>query len=214
MKILIIGATGLVGKEILLQALELSTVSSVAVFVRRSTGLTHKKLREFVVDFDHLETWRKDLQGDVLFCALGTTLKAAGSESAQWRVDYDYQLNVARAARSNGVRSLVLISSTGADANSRFFYLKMKGKLEKAIADLGLRSLVILRPSLLAGDRERPRTGERVSRLFFGLLPKIEALSTLLPIKGSDVAKRALEESFKLAPGKKILEARDLHFPQ
>ena len=111
---IVIGATGLVGSALTSQLLEHPEFSGVKVFVRRSTHLSHQKLREHIVDFDKIDDWKHLLQGDVLFSAMGTTLNKAGSKAAQYRIDYTYQYNVAAAAASNGVPAYVLISSAGA----------------------------------------------------------------------------------------------------
>jgi uncharacterized protein YbjT (DUF2867 family) len=212
MKALIIGATGLVGKEILKLTLEDSIFSAVTVFVRRSTGLVHPKFKEIIVDFDDLDSWNKQLDGDVLFSAMGTTLKAAGSKEAQYQVDYRYQFNVAAAARENGVRAMVLISSTGADAHSRFFYLSTKGKLEEAVKEIGFMNLVILRPGPLIGARDILRPAEILSSFFLSKIPKIKRLSRLLPVHGHQVAVQSIRMAKQQVPGVLVLEASDILF--
>ncbi|HXH76237.1 MAG TPA: NAD(P)H-binding protein [Bacteriovoracaceae bacterium] len=212
MNVLIIGATGLVGKEILKLALEASEVTLVKVFVRRSTNLIHPKLEEHIVDFNQIDSWKSKLNGDILFSAMGTTEKIAGSKEAQFRVDYEYQYHVARAARENGVSGLVLISSTGADAGSPFFYLKTKGQLEEALKKLNFKSLIIMRPSLLEGQREQQRSGEKFSHFFLSKLPKVKLLARMLPVEGRQVALKSLEVARQRATGTVTLEAADILF--
>lgn len=117
--------------------------------MRRSCGLRDSRIKEHIIDFENPKTWEGLVKGDVLFSALGTSRKQAGSKDAQWHVDYDYQYEFARAARRNGVRELVLVSSLGADAKSSYFYMSMKGKLEKAMQQLEFPSLVIMQPPAL-----------------------------------------------------------------
>jgi uncharacterized protein YbjT (DUF2867 family) len=210
MKALIIGATGLVGKEMVKLMLEDSSFSEVHVFVRRPMNMTHAKLHEHVVDFDDLKTWSILLKGDVLFCAMGTTIKAAGSKKAQWKVDFEYPLEVSKMAHANGVGKMVLISSVGADSRSPFFYLKTKGVLEEALGEIGFQGLAIIRPSLLEGDREVARVGESFSHFFLSKLPRMKLFSRLIPVHGKTVAKNAIEQSRKVS-GKKIVEPQDLY---
>ena len=132
----VIGATGLVGSELVALLLADSRFETVKVFVRRSTGRQHPKLEEHLVNFDAVETWKEQLTGDVLFSAMGTTLKQAGSKDAQYKIDYTYQYNVAKAAAENGVPQYVLISSAGASPKSRIFYSRMKGELEESVKKL------------------------------------------------------------------------------
>ena len=117
MKALVIGATGAVGKDLVQQLIEDSSVERIDIFVRREVKIPSAKVVAHVVDFDHPETWADLLQGDVLFSCMGTTIKAAGSQEAQWRVDYTYQYEAAKAAKTNGVPTYVLVSAIGANPN-------------------------------------------------------------------------------------------------
>ena len=149
MKALVIGATGEVGRDLVSELLRHDYWEEIHVFVRRPAFPADDRIKEHVIDFEKMQDWEGLVQGDVLFSALGTSKKQAGSKDAQWRVDYDYQYEFARAARRNGVRELVLVSSLGADAKSSYFYMSMKGKLEKAMQQLEFPSLVIMQPPAL-----------------------------------------------------------------
>lgn len=149
MTAIVIGATGATGKQLVTQLLDNSTISTVKIFVRKTSTLVHPKLETFVVDFDAINTWQHLITGDVLFCAMGTTLKQAGSKAAQYKVDVTYQYQVAQAAKANGVRTAVLLSAYGANAKSAFFYPKMKGELEAMFINLGFTSLHIFQPGIL-----------------------------------------------------------------
>lgn len=206
---ILVGATGLVGREILRQLLADPRFAAVTVLGRRSAGVTHAKLREHLVDFDRPETWAALVQGEVLFSALGTTIKAAGSREAQYRVDHTYPLQVARAARDNGVAAYVLVSSTGASPRSRVFYSRMKGELERDVTTLGFARTRLLRPGLLDGDRTERRAGEvwalRVLRPLAGVLP-----AAARPIHAAVVARAAIAAGVDPAPGVVVHEAADL----
>ena len=159
MKAIVIGATGAVGKELVRALLDDARYTEVAVFVRRDPGVTHSKLTAHVINFEQPDTWRALVTGDVLFSALGTSLKQAGSKEAQRRIDYDYQHMFAEAAHANGVPHLVLLSSLGADSRSSIFYLRLKGELDDAVQRLGFDTVHIVRPPSLIRP-EAKRLGE------------------------------------------------------
>ena len=183
MKALVIGATGAVGKDLVQQLLTDEAFEKVDIFVRREVNILSEKLTVHVVDFDHPETWADQLQGDVLFSCMGTTIKAAGSQDAQWKVDYMYQFETAKAARVNGVKTYVLVSSVGANAKSKVFYTKMKGALDEAVQKLGFEGCFILRPPSLirkGSDRLGEKLGVVVIKAFnsLGLLQKFTPVPT------------------------------------
>lgn len=205
MKAIVIGATGLVGRSIISQLLLKPEISEVSVFARRSTGIQNPKLTEHIVDFEKVNDWKDKVTGDVLFSALGTTLKTVGSKEAQYRIDHDYQLMVALAAAANGVSSYVLISSVNSSSRSPFFYLKMKGELEDKVSTLSFKSMTILRPGPLKGNRENPRMMEVIST---AILSKLPVGSGMKPVEGDQVAKVAIECGLKAKTGVAILEAK------
>lgn len=185
---LIIGATGLVGSKLVEFLLKDNSFDQVVVFVRRSINLKNPKLVEHLIDFDRYESWKYLVKGDVLFSCLGTTLKKAGSEEAQYRVDHTYQLQFAKAAEENGVQSYALISSAGADPESRNFYLKMKGQLENDVKDLNFEQLAIIRPGLLKGEREESRRGEKAAEIVLRFFNGIGLFRKYRPVPVDTVA--------------------------
>lgn len=184
---LLAGATGLVGGELLNILLECPEYSRVVAIVRRPLALSHPKLDQRVVDFDRLEAHADAFQADDVYCCLGTTIKRAGSQEAQRRVDLAYPLAMARLARARGARRYLLVSSMGANAQSAFFYMRLKGEVEAAVAGVGLPAVHIFRPSLLLGQRQEVRFGERMavalSPLYSVLMP-----ARSRPIQARDVA--------------------------
>lgn len=195
---ILIGATGLVGRNLLEQLLVNDEFGEVRVFVRRSTGKEHPKLKEYIINFDLPEDWQNEVKGDVLFSCLGTTIKTAGSKKAQYLVDYTYQLEFAKAAAANGVPEYSLVSSSGANSKSIVFYTRMKGELEEAVEKLGFTKLYIFQPSVLDGERPEARFGEEVavplSRFLAKILPPLKKYRA---IKGSEVAKAMLTVSLQ-----------------
>lgn len=162
----VIGATGLVGGQLVIQLLNRGEFDTVRIFVRRKTGLVHPKLDEQIINFDQPESWAKLVQGDVLFSTLGTTIKTAKSRENQYLVDFTYQHEFAKAASANGVPVYILVSSMGADAKSSIFYSRIKGGLENAVALLNFKRLIIFRPSILDGDHQEKRNGEKIGLVF------------------------------------------------
>ncbi len=187
-KAIIIGSTGLVGKEVLRASLSDPYFSSVTIFVRRPTGISHPKLTEEIVDFNNMEDWRALINGDVLFSAMGTTLKKAGSKDAQYKVDYTYQYRVAEAASENGVPDYVLVSAPGASAGSMIFYSRIKGELDRDVKKLKFRRIILIKPSILEGDRDEERSGEKLGIKFANLFKDVPFLKKYRPVHGKTVA--------------------------
>ena len=185
MKVLLVGATGATGKDLLGILLNDSEIQKVEVFVRRELSVKHEKLCVHVINFDKPEEWEALITGDALFSCLGTTLKAAGSKEAQWKVDYEYQYQFADIARKNGVNQYVLVSSAGASAKSPFFYMKMKGQLDGAVKTLDFQKLIIFNPPGLIrknSDRKGEIFAVKMMKVLnkFGLFRSQKPLSTKL----------------------------------
>ncbi len=186
---LVIGATGLVGSHLVDLLLPDNRFDKVKIFVRRSTGITHPKLAEHLINFDQPDQWRSLVTGDVLFSTLGTTIKKAGSQAAQYKIDYTYQYEFARAAAENGVPVYVLVSSAGANARSSIFYSRMKGELEEAVVKLAFSHIHIIKPGVLTGPRKENRTGEKIGIAVLSVLHKVPGLVKFKPIHAALVAR-------------------------
>lgn len=203
-RVLLAGASGLVGQQLLAGLLADPGVAMVHALVRRPLGRAHAKLQEQLVDFAALPALPAV---DEVYLALGTTIKVAGSQAAFRAVDFDAPLAVARAARAAGARRLGLVSAMGADARSRVFYNRVKGELEAALAPLGFEGLVIARPSLLMGERAAlgqplrrgERLGQAVDRWLGGLIPR-----DYRAIRAADVA-AALRQAVPASEGMQLL---------
>lgn len=206
----LIGATGLVGSEIVNYALNDERFKVLKIFARRSTGLSHPKLIEKIVDFDQLGEWRHEIQGDILFSALGTTKNQVGTRDAQRTVDYDYQLRVAQAAKLNGISNMVLVSAPNADTKSVFAYTKMKGDLERDIMKLSFSKFTIIRPGLLKGPRSQKRFMEHNAGKVLSIIPTIPGLEAMKPVSGKLVAHACIESAFDSFQGQRILQPKDV----
>ena len=162
----LIGATGLIGNYLLEELLNDDYFDTVRILIRRPVDSTHPKLEKKLVDFTDTESFRLSLEGsDVVFCAVGTTQKKVKGDKAAYRkVDYDIPVNAARFCKMNGCGKFILVSSVGANSNSSNFYLKLKGEVEDAVKAAGLRSVHIMRPSMLLGYRKEFRSGEKIGQ--------------------------------------------------
>lgn len=206
MKLIVVGSSGLVGREVLALALANPAVDAVITPVRRSMAMVHPKLHAPLVDFDALPPDAAWWKADAVVCTLGTTRRTAGSEQAFRRVDHDYPLAVAKLAYAHGTPTWVLNSAMGADVGSRFFYNRVKGEVERDLADVGFRSLTFVRPGLIGGQREEFRAGERIGLAAFAVLAPV--LPRRLRINpASHIARELLQAALQAAPGTHIVES-------
>ncbi|WP_242616845.1 NAD(P)H-binding protein [Rivibacter subsaxonicus] len=209
---LLAGATGLVGRELLRLLAADSRYAEVHVLARRP--LTDQPVvRKMSVEIGPLAGASSVPAADDVYLALGTTIRAAGSQEAFRRVDLDLVVHLARLARIAGATRLAVVSALGADPASRVFYNRVKGEMEAAVQTLGYRSVVIARPSLLSGDRatleQKPRPGERAALAL--LAPLGQWLpSVWRPVPARAVARAMIESLRKPAPGSTLLDSRAL----
>ena len=172
---IIVGATGLIGKELCNQLLEDNRYDKIKLLVRKRQALTHSKIEEIIIDFNNLN--ELNVTGDELYCCLGTTIKTAGSKEAFYKVDFEYVVQIAKHALQAGVEQLVVVSAMGADKNSSVFYNNVKGEMEEAVSQLGFQKCVIIRPSMLLGNRTEFRLAELITKKV------MTTLSFLIPAK-------------------------------
>ncbi len=200
---LVAGVTGLVGNECLRLLSNDAPVAEVRALVRHPLApeTLGPRTREYITDFDELHNHQDWFQVHWVFCALGTTMRKAGSREAFRRVDYEYPLAIARLALSRGANHFLLVSAIGANPRSPFFYNRIKGELEEAVGALGYRSLTIARPSLLLGERQEWRFGEEVAKRLGWILP-----SRWRPVHASQVAAALVQSAHASLPGVQILE--------
>jgi len=172
---IVLGATGLIGKKVTEHLLKNDSYSTVIILVRKPLNINHPKLKQHIFNYDAID--KTLLKGNDLFCCLGTTIKTAGSKEAFRKVDLDYVVNVAKAAKENGINHFAVVSAMGANKNSTVFYNQIKGEMEEAIKSIGFDSTYVIRPSLLLGDRKEFRFGELIGKFF------MITLSFLIPKK-------------------------------
>ena len=165
---LLAGASGLVGSHCLQRLLHDPHYAQVVALVRRPLDVTHPRLVQSVVDFDHLALPAGRF--DDVYCCLGTTIRRAGSQEAFRRVDFEYPVALAHAARQRGALRFLLVSALGADAASKVFYNRVKGEVEEAVRQAGIERTWFFRPSLLLGERSETRPAERAGIVFAKLV--------------------------------------------
>jgi uncharacterized protein YbjT (DUF2867 family) len=202
---IVAGATGLVGGECLRQLLAERRYARVIAVVRRELGpaVTHGKLRVVVTDFDRLDAVQAQLRGDHAFCALGTTIRKAGSQARFRVVDHDYPLRFAEIVRANGAKHFSIVSALGASRSSSFFYSRVKGEVEDSLRKMDWPSLAILRPSVIAGERAESRPLERLGEQLLRLAP-----ATWRPVQARDIAAAMVATALREPRGVTVIESR------
>jgi uncharacterized protein YbjT (DUF2867 family) len=162
----LVGATGLIGSDLLKLLSEDSYYERVVVITRKGMEVP-EKCENVIVNFDRLEDYLEDIAVDDVFCCLGTTIRVAKSKEAFRKVDFEYPLSLAKIAKRKGASNYLLVSALGANSNSSVFYNRVKGEIENAIAQLGYTGFHVFRPSLLLGKRKEYRSGEEAAKVFF-----------------------------------------------
>ena len=206
--ILLAGATGLVGGQVLALLLADPRVARVVAPSRRPLP-PHPKLSDVRVDYDALPAEADWWAVDAVVCTLGTTIKVAGSQQAFRRVDHDYPLRVGELARRHGATAYALNSALGADPDSRVFYSRTKGELERDLTALGYPSLTFVRPGLIGGERSEKRAGERAAMVVLGALaPVLPRAWRINP--APRIAAALVEAALQAAPGRHVVSSAAL----
>lgn len=211
---IVLGATGLIGGQLVEQLLKDECFEKVRILVRRPVELTHKKLEIQIVNFDNLTDLRAKLgSGDCIFCCIGTTQKQVkGDKAAYHKIDYDIPVNAAKMGKDAGFKKYLLVSSVGANASSRNFYLTLKGEVEKAIAEQHYESFHVLRPGVLIGKREELRLGELIAKGVISAVPFLltGSLKKYRGIDAANVAKAMVAASKLNVKGMVIHHYKDM----
>lgn len=207
------GTTGLTGSLLFSKLLADSFITQVISVTRKSIGQTHPKLKEVIVpDFSKLSDYKEQLKGDIYFCCLGTTIKQAGTKTNFRKVDFDAVVEFGKIAEAHGAQSLTVISAMGANPHSKIFYNQVKGETEKALLELKLNRLILMRPALLIGERKASRPVEKVAisivNTMVSFLP--ESVYHLIATPIDTLAGRMLKEGKNPTPKIKIINAKDI----
>lgn len=209
MRVMLLGATGMVGGLTLRRLLDDPRCSAVVAPTRRPVALTHGKLENPVLAFDGLPTSPEWARVDAVICALGSTIAQAGSREAFHRIDHDYPLAFARLAQAQGAQAFVLNSAAGANPQSSIFYSRVKGELERDLRALGFNSLTLVRPGLIGGERNEVRRGERLALTVLGALgPVLPRAWRINP--ATEIARALVEAALAPQPGEHVVASSTL----
>lgn len=209
MRVLLAGATGLVGSQVLQRLLADARCTAVVAPVRRPLPLQHPRLSAPLLDFDALPLQAPWWQVDAAICTLGSTLKQAGSRQAFARIDHGYPLAIARAVKMHRCTVFALNSAMGANPRSLFFYNRVKGELERDLRALGFASLALVRPGLIGGARSEPRPGEQAAARVLGALgPVLPRAWRINP--AARIAAALVEAALAPAPGVRVIGSAQL----
>lgn len=209
----LIGGTGLTGSFLLRQLLADSEITKVVSVSRKPLSISNEKLTEILLpDLAELPSIESKLHGELYFCCLGTTIKAAGSKANFEKIDRTAIVAFAKIAKAHDAKSFLFVSAMGANPSSMIFYNQVKGRTEEDVKALGLRSLIIFRPALLVGPRQQFRLNERIAAMM--LVP----LSRLLPTRlrkglvtpAETLATRMLAEAKAAPDGIRVVSAKDI----
>ena len=210
MKAVVIGGSGLTGRFLIEDLLQDAAVTQVIAVLRRSLKIANPKFKEVILeDFDKLQSVASQLEGDLYFSCLGTTIKLAGSKENFRKLDHDALLVFGGIAKAMNARSFAVVSAAMAKKSSMFFYNQVKGAIEEDLISLGLRSLVIFRPALLLGARREDRPVEARANAFVTPLTKIlpQKIGKVFATDGQLLARRMLDEGKRSIAGTRVIEA-------
>ena len=202
-KVILVGASGLIGNHLLSDLISSDDISEITLLVRNKMGISNPKVLELVINFDEINQYSSKITGDIIYCCIGTTKSKTPDTTNYRKIDLEYPLNLAKIGAENGVSQFHVISSLGANSESKNAYLKLKGELEKELKKLNIQSLHIYQPSFLDGNRKENRPLEKI------MLPIMKLINPLLlgpfenyrSIKASDVAKAMINQSKKELKG-------------
>jgi uncharacterized protein YbjT (DUF2867 family) len=206
-QVTLFGATGLIGGYLLKFLLKDSDIHLINLVCRKPFHLQHDKINNIVIDFEDFSSILNSVSGsEIVFVSIGTTMSKVNGDKQKYKsVDFDIIFNIAKACKQKNVRQLIYVSSLGANSNSSNFYLRLKGEIDEAIAELNLNSTSVFRPSVLLGKRNESRPGEKILQLVMPLLDFIIP-SDSKAIKAEDVAKSMLNNSKNYKSGFHIFQ--------
>lgn len=188
---IILGATGLTGSLLLKKLLEDNRYDQIKVFSRKSIGVNHTKLREFIGDILDLGAFEKDFIGDEVYCCIGTTAKKTPDKDLYRRIDFGIPVQAARLCKKNKINTFIVMSSLGANPKSNVFYNKTKGKMEESVLKENILNIYVLRPSIIIGNRNENRLGEDIGKKLMSAFQflMIGNFKKYRPIEADNIAK-------------------------
>jgi uncharacterized protein YbjT (DUF2867 family) len=202
-KAVIAGASGLIGSELLALLLHENYYNEVLVLVRHELPVQHKKLVQLITNFDDLYTYQQAITGRALFCCLGSTRAKTPDLAAYRKIDHDYPVQLAQIAHTNGMSQYHLVSAIGANAQSGNFYTRLKGETENDVQRAGVNTLHIYQPSLLTGNRQEHRLGEKIATVLMKVIDPllVGSLKKYRSIPAATVARAMYHQSLQNQEG-------------
>ncbi len=171
-QVTLFGATGLIGGYLLEFLLKDSDIHLINLVGRKPFHLQHDKINNIVIDFEDVHSISDSIEGsEIVFVSIGTTMSKVNGDKLKYKsVDFDITLNIAKACKQKNISQFIYVSSLGANSNSSNFYLRLKGEIDEAVAELNLNSTSVYRPSVLLGKRNESRPGEKILQFIMPLL--------------------------------------------
>jgi len=202
-RVLVAGASGLIGNELISLLLENKNIGKVIALIRTPLSITHPKLIQIKTDFDRLENYTQEILGDALYCCIGTTKNKTPDIKDYYKIDHDFPVNLATIASNNNVEQFHLISALGANSKSKIFYNRLKGETEEDIKKLNFKSIHIYQPSLLTGKRQESRPLEKIAVRVMKILNPlvIGNLKKYRSIKATTIAGAMINQTLKQIEG-------------
>lgn len=202
-KVILVGASGLIGGHLLQALIESREVSGIVLLLRKPLNISNHKVEQLIVNFNELNSYISDIQGDIIYSCLGTTRALSPDSEAYRKIDLEYPLQLAKIGLRNGFSQFHIVSSLGANKSSSNSYLSLKGELEDELKKLLFTSLHIYQPSFLTGKRKAFRFGEKVALVLFGLINPLllGSLRKYRSINAEIVAQVMLKQSLKELKG-------------
>lgn len=210
----VFGASGFVGSHLLSELLNSSDYGQLTAVARKNLDITHSKLRTVIADYNSLPGLKSELAADEIFIALGTTRKNTPNESDYYQVDHDYPVLAAQIAKERGAKSVFLVTAVGANPNSKIFYVRTKGEVERDVVALNFEHTHIFRPSMILGIRKEKRSQlETITMMFWSALNPllIGRLEKYRGITGQDIARAMIRSARNQAEKLKIYHWREMH---
>jgi uncharacterized protein YbjT (DUF2867 family) len=211
MNALILGASGLVGHELLELLIMDNRFSKIDLLSRRELDLRSLKVTNHVIDFEGINTLPYINHPDVLFITFGTTIKKAGSKRNQFTIDVEIPSKIMQQTHDIGLRRCVLVSALGVGKYSPFFYSRMKANLEERAKKIGFEQLIIIKPSVLEGSRMEKRKGEELSVIIGNALAKTGLIDKYKPVRAIDLAKCMVQSLFEVGEGDHVFNSDKIH---
>lgn len=209
---LIAGGTGLVGGHLIDYLINNDGYSEIKVLVRKGSSYRNDDVTVLEIEYDQISDFKKQLKADSVFCCLGSTMKKAGSKAQFYQVDFNYPLDLAKIVKENGCEQFSIVTASGANAKSLFFYNRVKGEVEEAIAKLDFKNLNIFQPSLLLGERNEQRTGEQIGSIIAKVVHPflIGRLKKFRAIQAKVVAKALIKTSLENLDGPQVFASDNI----